>query len=627
VGQTPDRQTIDAMTMTLRHRGPDASGVYIDQNVALGHRRLSIIDVAQHSNQPLANEDATVHVVFNGEIYNFLELAAELRSRGHHFRTRSDTEVIVHGWEEWGPACVERLHGMFALAIYDSRQRELFLARDRLGKKPLHFVDGLRGFAFASEIKALRAFLPTSPSLDRQAIAEYAAYGYSLGQRTIYQGIRRLQPGHCLRLRLDEQPAAPRIERYWDVRPQIDPSRSEADWLEELDSRLSQAVRRRMISDVPLGAFLSGGIDSSLVVAYMAKHSTAPVKTFTIGFHEQSHDESATAAQIAQHLGVEHHVQIVEPNGVEVLDRLVHTYDEPFGDESAIPTYYLCEFARQHVTVALSGDGGDESFLGYRRYGWSHWMNRFSRAATPLGRHLARQISGRLSYAAKLRRPLQRLGHTGFDLYHHAMGYSDESLCLLHRDMLCGLYDAAESPMAGDYSKWPGSCNLDRYAYTDLMNYLPDDILVKVDRASMSHSLEVRCPLLDHEMVELGMRIPARHKMRGLTGKRLLRKLLRRHLPATLTDKPKRGFSVPLASWFRGPLKPLLDEMLADRGSVMWDYFHRQTLQKHITAHAQGRANLQSGLWRALFFYRWSQQQLPPTNKTDDQHYAIAASL
>jgi asparagine synthase (glutamine-hydrolysing) len=564
--------------------------------------------------------------VFNGEIYNFRELTAELQSRGHQFRTRSDTEVIVHAWEEFGPRCLERLQGMFAFAIHDARRRELFLARDRLGQKPLHYIDGPDGFAFASEIKALRSLLPASAGLDTQAIAEYAAYGYSLGERTIYQEIRRLAPGHFLQLQLDADPRVPRIERYWDVQPQADESRSESEWLEELDGMLSEAVRRRLVSDVPVGAFLSAGIDSSLIVAYMARHSAAPVKTFTMGFREPSHDESSTASQIARHLGVEHHVEVVEPDGVDVLDRLVEAYDEPFGDESAIPTFYLCGIARQAVTVALSGDGGDESFLGYRRYGWSQWMDRISRAATPLGRQLASKVSGRMSYAAKLRRPLQRLGHTGFDLYHHAMGYSDETLSLLRTDLLRDIADAGASPMARDYSRWRGSCTLDRYAYTDLMDYLPDDILVKVDRASMYHSLEVRCPLLDHKLVEFAMRIPSRHKRRGLSGKMLLRKLLRRHLPKHLIQLPKRGFSVPLSAWFRGPLKPMLDEMVNDTSSMMWDYFDRQTLQKHIAAHALGHANLQSGLWRALFFYRWSQQHLQPTANTHDQHYAISAS-
>jgi asparagine synthase (glutamine-hydrolysing) len=606
-GQTVERDLIESMAHTLRHRGPDAAGAFVDGNVGLGHRRLSIIDTSAAANQPLFNEDRSVAVVFNGEIYNFEALSEELRRKGHRFSTRSDTEVIVHSWEEYGPDCVERFRGMFAIAVYDRNRHTLFLARDRLGKKPLYYVRAPNLFAFASEIKALRTLPEFSAEIDPQALGEFACYGNTLGPRSIYRHVRRLLPAHSMVLDTRNLEESEAIARYWTARPEPETARSEDSWLAELDKLLSESVRLRMISDVPLGAFLSGGVDSSLVVAYMVRNSEGPVRTFTMGFEEASHDESSYAEAVARELGTDHRTRIVKPDAVGVLDRLVETYDEPFADASAIPTYYLCQVAREHVTVALSGDGGDEGFYGYSRYPYSYWIDRAGRMLGSGGRRLLGTLASRVPRRSRLRRPLERMSLTGFDLYHHAMGYRPDHLEILHPDVRNQLEPARSGKMACDDRALGTNSLLDRYAFNDLHNYLPDDVLVKVDRASMAHSLEVRSPLLDHEIVGLAARIPTSLKLSGLSGKRVLRRLLRRFLPSNLVDRPKMAFNVPLATWFRrgGLLARLTDEMLADEKNTAWQYFDRSAVARRYGEHVSGPADLHIGLWRSLFFYRW----------------------
>jgi asparagine synthase (glutamine-hydrolysing) len=596
------------MTATLTHRGPDGAGIHCRANVGLGHRRLAVIDLSDTANQPLFNEDGTVAVVFNGEIYNFQALAEELRRAGHVFKTRSDTEVLVHAWEEFGPAMVERLRGMFAFAIYDSRRRQLYLARDRLGKKPLYYVVHEGQLAFASEIKALRALPDVSAELDLDAVAEYAAFGNTLGERSIWKDIRRLLPAHTMLLDLDAGPMTPRIERYWTVRPDPDHDPTEEEWIEELDRVISEAVRLRLISDVPLGAFLSGGIDSSLVVAYMTHHSTSPVKTFTMRFDEGTHDESGYAAAVARHLGTEHHSELVTQDAIsELLNRLLATYDAPFADESALPTYYLSRMTRQRVTVALSGDGGDESFGGYNRYRYTEWFRRLRAGVTPIGHMLLSALAPRLRESSRLTRPLDRLAQPGFGLYLHAMGLSGSHLSLLRREVLDAVSPVEEGKMTRDGAALGDAAPLDRYAYTDLLNYLPDDVLVKVDRASMAHSLEVRSPLLDQEVVELAARIPAGRKVGMFKGKRILRTLLRRYVPVHLVDRPKMGFGVPISAWLRagGPLLTEIERSITDADSPMWLYYDRDEVARRLRAHLTGGADLHVGLWRAVYFYRW----------------------
>lgn len=604
-GEPVDEPVLRKMTDVIHRRGPDADGLYATENVGLGHRRLSIIDTSSGANHPLFNEDGTVGVVFNGEIYNFQSLVAELTARGHHFRTHSDTEVIVHAWEEYGPASVERFRGMFAFALYDSRRGQLFLARDRMGKKPLYYTSTPDRFAYGSEIKALLRVPGLDRTLDLAALGEYATYGNSLGERTIFRHVRKLLPGHSLLLDTKAPGLTPEIRCYWRMKFEPDHGPSEAEWLERLDALLSESVRLRLISDVPLGAFLSGGIDSSLVVAYMTKHSTSRVKTFTIGFKEATHDESRHAEAVARHLGTDHHVEYVRPDALEVLPDLVEAYDEPFVDPSALPTYYLSKMTRRQVTVALSGDGGDELFCGYGRYPLAYATDRLGALITPVGRTVARWGAGLMPWGSRPRSVLEKLSLRGFDLYNHVMGHSGDNLSLLRPEVRQLLPNAAGEKMARDFNRFPELSLREKYQYLDIMNYLPDDILVKVDRAAMYHSLEVRCPILDHEVVEMSARIPLRLKLSGLSGKKLLKKLAYKYVPREVLDRPKMGFGVPLAAWFRGELVGVLRDMVADTASPMWNYFDRDAAARRVQEHQARRADLSLTLWRLLFFHRW----------------------
>jgi asparagine synthase (glutamine-hydrolysing) len=599
------------MTASLSHRGPDADGFFVAGNVALGHRRLTVIDTSDAANQPFFNAAGNVVVVFNGEIYNFRRLRRRLEERGHTFRTRSDTEVMVAAWEEYGAGMLAYLRGMFALALFDSRSGELFLARDRLGKKPLFYSASPEKLLFGSEIKALLE----DPGLDRglceQTVRDYACYGYSVADRTIFRHVAKLPPGHFLSLDTRAATLEPRIERYWDCLGETDPRPTEAEWLDELDETLSEAVRLRMIADVPLGAFLSGGIDSSLIVAYMTKHAGGErVKTFAIGFRDPAFDESGYARAVAEHLGTEHRNEIVEPDAVAVLPALVKAYDEPFADTSAIPTYYLSRMTREHVTVAVSGDGGDELFYGYQHHRQSLILDRLARAMTPPGRAAAAGLARAFSPGSFFQRAFSRLGHVGFDLYHHAMGYSDDYLSLLRPEVRRRQPDGGPPSAAAAFRRGGEHGLLQRYQDMDLNFYLPDDILVKVDRASMAHALEVRAPLLDHRVVELAVRIPPSLQMGFRVQKLLLRRLAYKYVPRELVDRPKRGFGAPLGAWFRNELRPLFQEVLDDTTSPMWEYFDPATARRRFDDHLARRSDSGQTLWRLLFFHRWSRDVL-----------------
>ena len=592
--------TLIAMLARLDHRGPDACGVFIDRNLGLGHTRLSIIDTSRLADQPMSNEDGTVVVIFNGEIYNFEELKADLSGRGHVFKNNSDTEVIVHAWEEFGPDSVRLLRGMFAFVVYDGRRRQLFFARDRLGQKPLYYYIGASGLVFASEMKALAALSAVEREIDPVAVGEYISFGYSLGERSIYSKIRKFPAGHSAVLDLENNQIEIEPRRYWEFQASPDPSLSREDWLELLDEKLQESVRLRMVSDVPLGAFLSGGIDSSLVVASMSKHG-AQVRTFTMGFEEGTHDERPFASKIADYLGTEHDSQVVKPDALAILPELVKVYDEPFGDMSAVPTYYLCKMARERVTVALSGDGGDEFFLGYSRYSQSRILDRLGGLIGPVGRWSARLLADKLPEHLLLQRAADRLTRRDFELYLHAMGCSRERLSLLRREVRLEFLGSEQAPMREAFR---GAGLLERYQNTDVHNYLPEDILVKVDRASMAHSLEVRCPLLDHLWVELAARIPIQMNVSGQSGKNLLRELLARYLPRHLFQRPKRGFGIPFSGWFGHDLYHVAREMVNHSSSRMWDYFDRPTVQKRLS-----RAPAEYW-WRLIFFHRWCEMHL-----------------
>ena len=507
--KTPDRRLIERMTTIMHHRGPDGAGYHIEGPVALGHRRLSIIDLSGGA-QPLCNEDGTVWITFNGEIYNFLELRDELIDKGHRFKTRSDTETIVHAWEEWGGDCPKKLRGMFAFAVWDARKGQLFLARDRLGKKPLYYTtDGSR-FVFASEIKALAQDPDVKRELDPAALADYLNYHYIPFPGTIFKGIHKLEPGHCLLAQGggssvgtsgSSRPAETvqiSIRPYWTLFYDPDHSLSEEDWVEALRDKLQEAVRIRLISEVPLGAFLSGGIDSSAVVALMSRVQSEPVKTFSIGFREDDFSELKYARQVADLFGTDHHEFVVEPDAMEVLPQLAWEFDEPFADSSAIPTYYVSKMAREYVTVILSGDGGDETFAGYRRYRWARDMGRYDWLPEWLRRSLFGLPASLMPEGVKGKGTLQHFSRGPFERYAglNTFGQNGYLGQLLSPDVLYELSNGKGLPdysaMRNFYDECPDQDYLTRIQYVDTKTYLAEDILTKVDRASMLCSLEAQ---------------------------------------------------------------------------------------------------------------------------------------
>jgi asparagine synthase (glutamine-hydrolysing) len=604
-----DRGLIERMNSSLRHRGPDADGLHLEPGLALAHRRLSIIDVST-GQQPLYNEDGSVVVVFNGEIYNFQELVKELAARGHSFRTRSDTEVIVHGWEEWGASCVTRFRGMFAFALWDRNRETLFLARDRLGVKPLYYAQLPEGpWIFGSELKALAVHPGLPRTIDPMAVEDYFAYGYVPEPRTIFKGVYKLSPAHTLSLKRGDPASAP-VE-YWDVPFRVSASPTQQEACEELIERLRESVRLRLISEVPLGAFLSGGVDSSAVVAMMSGLSADPVITCSISFGDPAFNESAYARTVAERYGTQHHVEQVDPDDFSLLDRLAALYDEPYADSSAIPTFRVSQLARKTVTVALSGDGGDESFGGYRRYRW-HVNEERVRSRLPL--KLRKPLFGLLGrlypkadWAPRLFRAkatLQALARNSVEAYFHSVSLLHDGM---RRDLFSGSfrselqgYSAVE--VLKRHAARAPEHPLSLVQYLDLKTYLVGDINTKVDRASMAHSLEVREPLMDHPLVEWLSSLPPDFKLRNGEGKVLLKKALAPYLPSEILYRPKMGFAVPLARWFRGPLreqvkKAVLGPVLAETG-----WFNADQLRRLVNDHQSGLSDHSTPLWTLLMF-------------------------
>ena len=605
-----DESVVVRMNESQHHRGPDETGKYLAPGVALGHKRLSIIDL-KSGQQPLFNEDRSVVIVFNGEIYNYRELIPELTALGHVFRTRSDTEVIVHAWEQWGEACVDRLRGMFAFAIWDERQQILFLARDRLGVKPLYYAqlpDGL--VLFGSELKALLAHGALKRNIDPRSVEDYFALGYVPEPRTIYTSALKLAPGHTLCLRRGQ--AAPEPRRYWDVRFTGANLMSEQDAQAELVERLRESVRLRMIAEVPLGAFLSGGVDSSAVVAMMADRSAEPVNTCSISFEDPSFDEAVFAQQVADQYKTRHFVDRVETDDFDLIDTLAALYDEPYADSSAIPTYRVCQLARKHVTVALSGDGGDESFGGYRRYRL-HLGEERLRSALPLG--LRQPLFGTLGrlYPKADRAPrflrakstFQALARNSVDAYFN-------SVSIFRDDMREALFSSefkrslagyrADEVFHGHAQRADTDDPLSMVQYLDMQTYLIGDINTKVDRASMAHALEVREPLMDHSLVEWVASLPPSLKMRDGEGKWLLKRAMEPHLPNNILYRPKMGFAVPLARWFRGPLRQRVSTSLLEGRLAQTGFFNRRYIEQLIDEHLSGRRDYSSPLWTLLMF-------------------------
>jgi asparagine synthase (glutamine-hydrolysing) len=595
------------MNDTIVHRGPDDEGIYVSEGIGFGFRRLSIIDLSG-GHQPISNEDGRIWVMLNGEIYNYPELRQDLVSRGHQFRTRSDTESIVHLYEEYGEDCFRRLRGMFAIALWDSRERKLLLARDRVGKKPLFYARDDKRILFGSELKALLAANGMPRAIDKEALADYFAFGYVPAPKTIYKAVRKVLPGHYLVVSEKEF----RETSYWDLSFADVEDRSEEEWAEILRHQICEATRVRLMSDVPLGAFLSGGVDSSSVVAMMTHLMKRPVTTCSIGFEDKEYDEAGFARQIAQQFKSEHHEETVRPSAVEILDKLVWHYDEPFADSSAIPTYYVSKVARNHVTVALGGDGGDESFAGYRRYMLDHYENRLrqrvpasvrSHVFGPLGK-----LYPALAWAPRIFRgkaTFQSLARTPLEGYFNSISYfrPGEKQNLFTRDFSKNLggYDSLEV-LRYYYDRAGTDDLLSRIQYVDIKTYLPDDILAKVDRASMAVSLEVRAPLLDHRLLELAARMPSSLKLRGRTGKYIFKKAMSSALPDGILNRKKMGFAIPLGRWFRNELQDVAYSTLFDSADGILD---PGFLKKIWNQHQRGHYDRSQHLWAVLMFRKW----------------------
>jgi asparagine synthase (glutamine-hydrolysing) len=597
----PTAADVHTMCDMIVHRGPDDEGLYVGDGVALGMRRLSIIDLAT-GHQPVRNEDGTVWVVFNGEIYNFKELRRELEGRGHRFYTTSDTETIVHLYEDYGQEAISRLRGMFALAIWDVPRRQLLLARDRLGIKPLFYAAFKGGFAFASELKALMQLREVDRRLSWAAIGHLVAFEATPATQSILDGVRKLDAGHTAVL-FDS--GRLRIERYWDPRPIETDTRDEGDLVEQLRARLDEAVALHMRSDVPVGAFLSGGIDSSAVVSLMRRHTSERVKTFSIGFREQEFDEAVYARQMAAHCGTEHHELVLAPQALDLVEDIVWHLDEPFGDSSALPTYMVSRMASEHVKVVLTGDGGDELFGGYDKYLVEQRERNYDRIPPVLRRVLGR-IGHALPDGAKGRRFLTHVALDGARRYlDAALLFTPRDQARLFRPDVLGLVRETD-PLApallaltGDHPSW-----LDALQYYDLRGYLPLDILVKVDRMTMAHSIEARPALLDHTLVELAARLPAEMKIRGRTTKYLFKKALRGLVPDHVIDRPKQGFGVPLASWFRGPWTGYVRELLLSDTSRRRGIFDPAYIEHLLRLNARGRS-MDRQLWTLVTFEQW----------------------
>lgn len=595
---------IKTMTDAMVHRGPDASGYHVEGAVGLGHRRLSIIDLSTQGQQPLANENGDIWIVFNGEIYNYLELKNRLAGR-HTFRTATDTEAIVHLYEEEGVECVSHLDGMFAFAIWDGRQSRLFLARDRLGKKPLYYYQDRESFSFASELKALLTNPAVPREIDTQAVLHYLRYGYVPTPDVIYRGMRKLEPGHFLVVNAS---GSVKGAAYWQLRFTEDLPEDEARITEEVRHLVRAAVEKRLMSDVPLGAFLSGGVDSSLVVGVMSEVVREPVKTFTIGFEEEKYNEVTDAEFVSSHFRTDHRVQYVHAEKIDdLLPRLVNQFDEPFSDPSAIPTYYVCRFAREFVTVALSGDGGDEVFAGYRRYFQSRQDALALKLPTGLLTGLGR-LAESLPEGVKGKRYLEYISQHSLGRYRTRVGVFDDSELrrLLVHDLHGQLDLMLESdPLATAYHSHQQVSALSAMQYADIKTYLLDDILVKVDRMSMLNSLEVRVPLLDYKLIEYAARIPASLRARDGRGKYILRRAFERLLPARTMEKPKQGFGVPLEFWFRGSLASFAEENLKASELDQFGLFQRKAVQKLLQDHQAGTRDNSKLLWNLLNLVYW----------------------
>jgi asparagine synthase (glutamine-hydrolysing) len=601
-----DRARVEAMCDVMRHRGPDDAGIHVARGVGLGMRRLSIIDLST-GHQPIHNEDRTVSVVFNGEIYNYRELRDTLTARGHAFQTSSDTETIVHGYEEWGEAVFSRLRGMFAIAIWDSRTRTLLVGRDRPGIKPLYYAEAGGRLFFGSEAKCLLANPEIDRALDPAALDHYLAYLYTPRDRAIFRDMRKLPPGHFLKV----SHGRVELQRYWSFPAAATFTGSEQDALDALEQTLSAAVASHMISDVPLGAFLSGGIDSTVVVALMARASGQKVKTFSIGFDEPAFDELPHARRVAEFLGTDHHEFVVRPDALAILDRLTWHFDEPFGDASAIPTWYVSQMAREHVTVVLSGDGGDELFGGYDRYLPHPRVERFDRRMAGVGRAIAAATWRSLPHGMRGKNFLRHVARDaqGRFLDSITMYHADEREALLSGDVRSALNGwNTEAYFGAPFERLASLPLAAQMMAFDFETYLPEDCLTKIDRMSMAHSIESRVPLLDHHVIEFAASLPPGLKIRGGGLKYLLKQLAFTLVPRAMLDRPKQGFAVPVNHWFRGSLREAFGDILGSPVTRQRGYFDYTFVDRILAEHVSGKRDHALRLWQLLVFELWNRQ-------------------
>ncbi|HKZ05057.1 MAG TPA: asparagine synthase (glutamine-hydrolyzing) [Methylomirabilota bacterium] len=610
-GAPVDEALLGAMTSVLAHRGPDGQGVWARGPVGIGHRRLAIIDLVT-GDQPMFSADGEVAVIFNGEIYNYRELRRELEAQGHRFTTTSDTEVLLRAYEAHGQDCLGRLRGMFAFALWDGRRRRLLLARDRVGIKPMVYTWDGRRLLYASELKSLLQDPSVPRDVDWEAFGDYLTYHYVPSPRTIFRAIRKLPPASLLVL--DLEGGEPRIERYWDLEFKPDERRSEADWSAQLRVELQDAVRSHLVSDVPIGAFLSGGLDSSTVVAMMAHGGASPLRTFSIGFGESDYDELKWASLMAQRYGTDHYEFVVKPEALDVLPQLAWQFDEPFADSSALPTYYVAKITREHVTVALSGDGGDENFAGYRRYARAQALHeQLDAMPGRLARSLFRAAGRLLPPGARGQRYAELRGEAPLDRYFRMM--------TAHRSRSVGRLLTAETRRRlgadhrmeafraiGEAGRAPDYVST--LQYLDVRTYLPEDILTKVDRTSMLVSLEARVPLLDHRLMEFVATMPSRFKLRDGLGKRILRDTVAPDLPPELLQRGKMGFGVPLDAWFRGELQGYARDVLLGPRARQRGWLEPSAVGRLLDEHRAGTRDHASQIWSLLCLEEWARRWL-----------------
>jgi asparagine synthase (glutamine-hydrolysing) len=604
------KDLLERMNAGMVHRGPDGEGYHTAPGIGLAMRRLAIIDL-NTGDQPITNEDRSLWIVFNGEIYNFPDLRKELEARGHRFQTRTDTECVLHLYEEHGAGCVQRLRGMFAFAIWDAKQQSLFIARDRLGKKPLHYTVQNGALYFASELPALLAALPQKPPVDMQAIDMYLSLQYVPEPLSAYQGIRKLPPAHTLRWKQGELGT----ERYWQLNYGPKHSGSVEDLEEELRQRVAEAVRIRLISDVPLGAHLSGGIDSSVVVAMMAEAGTRPVKTFTINYDEAAFSEVNYARSVAQRYGTDHHEFTLTFDDLpEAIGKVIAHIGEPFADPSALPSFFLSKLTREHVTVALNGDGGDESFAGYQRYWLDPWADRYARLPGFITRRLVPAIVER--FPDRSDRPVGHSPINGLKRLEQVADTDRRASILrwgsyfapsMKQELWKEPYRGsdprrAEQELIRLFDSAPARSSLDRTLYTDINSYLPGDLLVKADRMAMANSLEGRSPLLDHQLMEWAACLPEEYRVRGRKGKVLLRKAFRKHLPENVQGRGKQGFGVPVGAWLRGPLSTWAEQLIGDQ---LAEWFEPAVIDRLFEEHRSGRRDHGKRLWALVALAVW----------------------